>query len=49
VGWHIERGSFDTVTLDGLNVALAIHSLGHMVQVKWKAVLYLDEQAIEVQ
>jgi len=49
VGWHIERGAFDTVTLDGLNVALAIHSPGHMAQVKWKAALYLDEQATEVQ
>jgi hypothetical protein len=49
VGWHIERGAFDTVTLDGLNVALAIHSPGHMAQVKWKAALYLDAQATEVQ
>src|SRR5499433_3576570 len=29
VGWHIERGSFDNVPLDGLNVALAAHTPGH--------------------
>ena len=49
VGWHIERGSFDTVTLDGLNVALAVHSPGHMAQVKWKAALYFDDKANEAQ
>src|SRR5215475_8064589 len=45
VGWHIERGAFDNVSLDGLNVALAVHSPGHMAQVKWKAALYVDDKA----
>lgn len=49
VGWHIERGSFDKVSLDGLNVGLAVYSPGHMVQVKWKAALYLDDKANEPQ
>jgi hypothetical protein len=49
VGWHIERGSFDDVTLDGLNVALAAHSPGHMAQVQWKVALYFDAKANEVQ
>ena len=42
--WHIDRGNFGDVTLDGLNVALAVYAPGHMMQVKWKAGLYLDER-----
>lgn len=49
VGWHIERGAYDGRSLDGLNVALAVHSPGHMAQVKWQAALYLDERADEAQ
>lgn len=49
VAWHIDQGRFDELSLDGLNVALAAHSPGHMMQVPWKAALYLDEQAAEAQ
>ena len=49
VGWHIEKGRFGEVALDGLNVAMATYSPGHMLQVKWKAALYLDEKASESQ
>ncbi len=49
VGWHIEQGRFGEVTLDGLNVAMAAYSPGHMLQVKWQAALYLDEKASEAQ
>lgn len=49
VAWHVERGSFGDVKVDGLNVALAVHSPGHMAEVKWKAALYLDERANEAQ
>lgn len=45
VAWHIDKGSFGDLSLDGLNAALAIHSPGHMLQVKWKVALYLDEKA----
>lgn len=45
VGWHINEGSFGDVALDGLNVALAVNSPGHMLEVDWKAALYLDEKA----
>lgn len=45
VGWHIEEGGADEVGLDGLNVALAVHSPGHMAQVPWTVALYLDERA----
>lgn len=49
VGWHIEQGRFGEVALDGLNVAMAAYSSGHMLQVKWQAALYLDEKASEAQ
>ncbi|MBK5205924.1 MAG: DUF1326 domain-containing protein [Polaromonas sp.] len=49
VAWHIDQGSFGDVKLDGMNVALAVHSPGHMAQVKWKVALYLDDKANESQ
>jgi len=49
VGWHIDEGEFDDTRLDGLNVALAVHSPGHMAQVKWQVALYLDDRASEAQ
>jgi len=49
VGWHIENGSFTNVELDGLNVALAVHTPGHMLETKWRVALYLDETASEEQ
>jgi hypothetical protein len=49
VAWHVDQGSFGDVKLDGLNVVLAVHSPGHMAQVKWKVALYLDERANEAQ
>ena len=49
VAWHIRQGKFGDVALDGLNVALAVHAPGTMVATKWKAALYLDDQASEAQ
>ena len=49
IGWHIDKGSFGDVTLDGLNVALAVYSPGHMLEVEWKAALYLDATANQTQ
>jgi hypothetical protein len=48
-GWHIENGNFTNVKLDGLNVALALYSPGHMLETKWRVALYLDETASEEQ
>jgi hypothetical protein len=45
VGWHIDSGAYGDVNLDGLNVALAVHSPGNMVQVQWRAALYFDDAA----
>ena len=49
LGWHIDKGNFGGVRLDGLNVGLAVHSPGTMHEVKWKAALYLDDKAGEAQ
>ena len=45
VAWHIDKGKFGDVKLDGLNVALAVHAPGNMVQTKWKVAAYFDEKA----
>jgi hypothetical protein len=45
IAWHIDQGNFGEIDLKGLNAALAVHSPGHMLQVKWKVALYVDEQA----
>ena len=49
IGWHIDKGNSRDVTLDGLNVALAVDSPGHMAEVKWQAALYLDDKATNSQ
>jgi hypothetical protein len=45
VAWHIDKGQFGQVSLNGLNAALIAHSPGHMLQTKWKVGLYLDDRA----
>lgn len=45
LAWHIDKGKFGAVNLDGFNVALLAHTPGHMMQTKWKVALYLDERA----
>ncbi len=49
IAWHISRGKFDDSALDGLNVALAVHAPGTMVTTKWKAAVYVDDQASDAQ
>lgn len=49
VGWHIDEGASNEVRLDGLNVALAVHSAGHMATTPWRVALYLDGSASEEQ
>jgi hypothetical protein len=49
VAWHIDKGNFGNMGLDGLNVALAAYSPGHMLQAKWKVALYLDDRATQDQ
>lgn len=49
LAWHIDEGKYGDVPLDGLNVAMAAHSPGHMLKVKWEVALYLDERATQAQ
>ena len=49
VAWHIAQGSYGELSLDGLNVALAVHAPGHMMETKWRAAAYFDESASEAQ
>ncbi len=49
LAWHINKGKYGDVGLDGLNVVLAAFAPGHMLQVKWDIALYLDEKAIPQQ
>ena len=47
--FHIERGSYDQVSLDGLNVALAAHAPGPMANGNWSVAAYIDERADDSQ
>ena len=49
VGWHIDDGAHDGISLNGLNAALLAHSPGHMKDGNWKVALYVDDRADEVQ
>lgn len=49
VAWHIDGGHFNGQSLEGLNVALACYSPGHMKDGDWQASLYVDEQADDQQ
>ena len=49
VAWHVDEGKDGAVALDGLNVAIAVHAPGHMLETKWQVALYLDERASAAQ
>lgn len=49
LAWHIDQGSYGQTDLKGLNAALAVHSPGHMMEVKWKVALYVDERGNQSQ
>lgn len=49
VAWHIDKGTYADTTLDGLNVALAVHAPGTMVATKWKVAAYFDDKATPAQ
>jgi hypothetical protein len=49
ISWHIDKGIYGDVKLDGLNAVLAVLSPGHMAKVKWEAALYLDQRANQSQ
>jgi hypothetical protein len=43
IAWHIDNGSYGELSLDGLNVVMAVYSPGHMLETPWQVALYLDE------
>lgn len=45
LGWHIDQGTFDGVSLDDLNAAMLAYSPGHMKDGDWKVALYVDDRA----
>jgi hypothetical protein len=50
IAWHIDKGRYDSIKLDGLNVAGAFYAPGNMATgPKWEAALYLDERANQEQ
>jgi hypothetical protein len=49
LAWHIDQGRFGQTELAGLNTVLAAQSPGHMLEVKWRVALYLDERANQSQ
>ena len=49
LAFHIDRGSYGSVSLDGLNVALAIQTPGPMADGNWSVAAYIDERADDKQ
>lgn len=47
--FHIDKGSYDTVSLDGLNVAVIGHTPGPMGGGNWTLAAYIDERADDQQ
>jgi len=49
LGYHVEKGTSGTHTLDGLSFAIAAFSPGNMLKNKWEGAIYLDQRATEAQ
>jgi hypothetical protein len=47
--FHIDKGSYGDVLLDGLNVAIAIHTPGPMGDGNWSVGAYIDERGDDKQ
>jgi hypothetical protein len=47
--FHIDKGSYESTTLDDLNVALAVHTPGPMADGNWSVAAYIDERANDKQ
>jgi hypothetical protein len=47
--FHIDKGDYDGVALDGLNVAVAAHTPGIMSEGNWTLAVYIDERADDPQ
>jgi hypothetical protein len=49
LAFHIDRGSYGQVSLDGLNVVVAVHTPGPMADGNWSLGAYIDERASDEQ
>jgi hypothetical protein len=49
LAFHIESGRYGSISLDGLNVALAIQTPGPMANGNWSVAAYIDERADDKQ
>ena len=49
LAFHIDKGNYGGVSLDGLNVALAVHAPGPMADGNLSAAAYIDERADDQQ
>lgn len=47
--FHIDRGDYGGLSLDGLNVAIIAHTPGPMADGNWSVAAYLDERANDQQ
>jgi hypothetical protein len=49
LAFHIDKGSYDSVSLDGLNVAVIVHTPGPMGDGNWTLAAYIDARADDSQ
>src|SRR5271166_2439251 len=49
LAFHIDRGSYGTIALDGLNLAMIGHAPGPMGDGNWTIAVYIDERASDQQ
>jgi hypothetical protein len=49
IGWHIEKGHCNDVSLDGVKVGVWLHADDNLTKGNWKLALYVDEDASEDQ
>jgi hypothetical protein len=47
--FHIDKGNYDGIGLDGLNVAVAAHTPGAMSEGNWTLAVYIDQRANDQQ
>ena len=49
LAFHIDKGSYGSAALDGLNLVLIVHAPGPMADGNWTAAIYIDERATNQQ
>ncbi len=47
--FHVDKGNYDGIALDGLNVAVVAHTPGVMGEGNWTLAVYIDERANDPQ